>query len=166
MLSDPTIIGISPGSRYIGVAVLRGCELRDWRIKVIRAKTDEERMSNLRSVFSKLLIWYRPNLVAMKSVHKSRGSNALRTVVESVRGITREHVLPLEEYSLETIKQKVGQRVSKSKRQMSIELATTYPSLQKLLKDLVDSKTYYQIRVFEAVAVARACLIGRNEPNL
>ena len=34
-----TIIGINPGTRYLGISVFHGSELRDWRVKVVQGKT-------------------------------------------------------------------------------------------------------------------------------
>ena len=46
MINEPVrIIGINPGTRYLGIAVFIGPEPREWRIKIFNGKWSKEKMA-------------------------------------------------------------------------------------------------------------------------
>ncbi|GAF91324.1 unnamed protein product, partial [marine sediment metagenome] len=41
------IIGINPGTRYLGISVFQDSDLRDWRIKVFQEKWSEHKIKKI-----------------------------------------------------------------------------------------------------------------------
>lgn len=148
-----TIIGISPGSRYLGVAILKGSKLIDWRIKVIRAKTLIERINILERIILKLNRIYRPNYIALKGVHSSRSSRQLDGLLIAIREFSERLEIDIHEYSLEKIKAILLDGKKGNKRMLGEHLASMYPVLYRELREKKNTDKY-RIKIFEAVAVA------------
>ncbi len=53
-----TVLGINPGSRYLGIAVFQGPELREWRVKVIKGKGLKERIEKVKEIVSSFIELY------------------------------------------------------------------------------------------------------------
>lgn len=56
------IIGINPGTRYLGIAVFEGPELMDWRVKKLKEKWSKEKMKKAIKIISKFNELYKPNI--------------------------------------------------------------------------------------------------------
>lgn len=64
-----TIIGINPGTRYLGISVFHGSELRDWRVKVIKGKQTKEKVKRAMMIISSFIEEYKPDALAIKRIH-------------------------------------------------------------------------------------------------
>jgi hypothetical protein len=136
---------------------MRGLELWEWRIKVVRAPQEDERLAQFRSVIEAVLAKHRPTHIAVKLLPECKVSPLLGRIFDLLRDLASEHGITIKEYPLDTLKRNLVQGKLKSKRQMANELASMYPTLHPVLANLTKTKTYYHIRVFEAVAAARVC---------
>ena len=68
MIREPiTILGISPGTKYLGIAVLRGPELRDWRVKAFKGRWSEGKLGKIEAVLASLVARYDPDILAVKA---------------------------------------------------------------------------------------------------
>ena len=69
-----TILGINPGTRYLGFAVFCGPELRDWGVKVATGPCSRQKMEKLKKIVLGLIGQYKPEVLAIKKLHPSRSS--------------------------------------------------------------------------------------------
>ena len=79
------IIGISPGTRYVGFAIFYGSELRDWGIKNIEGRWSKEKQRRIMAFISDLIGQHKPNVLAVKSLHPSRSSPNLNKLVSRIK---------------------------------------------------------------------------------
>ncbi len=79
-----TVIGINPGTRYLGISVFHETELRDWRIKVIKGKCQKEKIERGMMIVSSLVEEYKPNVLSIKRIHPSRSSQDLSMFVTQI----------------------------------------------------------------------------------
>jgi len=152
-----TIIGVNPGTRYLGVTVLQGPELRDWRVKVLKGKWSKEKIRKAIEIISDFIERYEPGVLAIKKLHPSRKSKNLALLVARIKEFSKRKGLKIYQYSIKDLEEFFIQENKLNKKNLAEEITTEHPALfHELQKEKVHKNPYY-IRVFEAVALASRC---------
>lgn len=158
MLKTPlTILAINPGSRYLGIAVFQGPELRDWRVKIIKRKGPKEKMKMIKEIVSSFIELYRPNVLAIKRLHSSRSSQNLKQLAARIREFARRKGLKVYQYSIEDLEVFFSPEVRINKEKLAEIITSKYSVLIHELKKEKDNQNPYYIRMFEAVALGSVC---------
>lgn len=157
MPTPRTVLAVNPGSRYLGIAVLQGTQLRDWRVKVLRGRSTREKAGKAKYILLTLLQRYQPAALAIKKLDRCRSSRALNQLTQEISILAESNGAKVREYPLRRLERFfTGQRKS-NKRAMAEILATEYPDLMYELDREKAAKNPYHIRLFEAVALAALC---------
>lgn len=154
----PKIIGISPETRYMGVALFCGPELIDWRVKNIEGKWSKEKMGKARMILSSFIERHEPNVLAIKKIHPSRTSPNLNRLVNRIKELSRRKGLKVYQYSIKDLEGffHPGGRINK--RELAEIIASKYPILFHELNREKAHRNPYHIRMLEAVALGSICL--------
>jgi len=152
------IIGISPGTRYMGVAVFCGWELRDWQVKNIEGKWSKEKMEKAMKVVSSLIEQYQPNVLSIKKLHPSRTSPNLSRLVSRIKELAKRKKLEVYQYSIKELEDFFYPEGRINKRELAEIMASEYPVLSHELNREKAHRNPYHIRMFEAVALGSTCL--------
>ena len=150
------IIGINPGTRYLGIAVLDGSELLDWRIKTLTGRLSEKRIKKTIEIVSELIDRYEPNALAIKKLHPSRRTENLLRLSNKIKNFARLKKLKVFQYSIKDIEKFYIVDEKLNKRNLFEALVRFYPELYPELKKEQNHKNPYHTRIFEAVALASA----------
>ncbi len=153
------ILGLSPGSRYLGVAVLDDGSLKDWRIIGIDAGCADEKLDRLGRVLAHLLELHHPDVIAMKAAGLHSGSSALAGVTGTIRRFADEHKLGYGIYALDRVKRLLVGEQRANRVRLANELATRYPILYSEIQQRIMRHNSHSLRMFEAVAVASAHVV-------
>jgi len=151
------IIGINPGKRYLGIAVLQGPELMDWRVKVLKGKWSKEKMKRAVEIISEFIDRYEPGVLAIKKLHPSRRSKNLNRLVARIKEFSRRKGLKVYQYSIKDLEGFFIQEGKLNKKNLAELIASEYPVLFYELKREKTNKNHYYFRMFEAVALASLC---------
>ena len=151
------IIGISPGTRYMGVAVFYGPELRDWGVKNMEGRWSKEKMKKSIAVISSLIGQHRSNVLAMKQLHPSRTSPNLNGLAGRIKGIARRKRMKIHQYSIEDIEGFFRPERRINRKELAEIVASEYPDLCHELNSEKAHRNPYHIRMFEAVALGSMC---------
>jgi Holliday junction resolvasome RuvABC endonuclease subunit len=158
MLKKPLkIIGINPGTRYLGIAVFQGPELMDWRIKVLKGKWSKEKMKRATEIISDFVERYEPGVLAIKKLHPSRRSQNLARFVARIKEFSRRKSLKVYQYSIKDLEQFFIEEDKLNKKNLAEAIVLENPALFHELQKEKAHKNPYFIRVFEAVALASVC---------
>ena len=145
------VLAINPGSRYLGIAVFVGTELRDWAVKLMgRGK--------IQNIMSEYINQYGIHVIALKKFHPSRTSHGLRNTISSMKGLAKKDGLALHEYSIDEVKEALLSQKRKNKRLLMEEVVARYPFLLNELHQEEKNKNPYLIRMFETVGISSVCL--------
>ncbi len=153
----PRILAVNPGSRYLGIAAFRGPELLDWGVKVITGKTPTEKLKTARQILASLIGQYRPDVLAVKRLHRSRSSPQLNGLVRQIKTLARRRGIRVREYSIQDVKDALCPDTRANKRRLAGVLAAMYPALAYDLERETQNRNPYRVRSFEAVALAAVC---------
>jgi Holliday junction resolvasome RuvABC endonuclease subunit len=151
------IIGINPGTRYIGVAVFQGSELLDWGVKSVGGRWSVEKMKKARMILSDLLQRYEPDVIAIKELHPSRSSRNLNHLVKEMKELARRRGLRIYQYPIKEM-ERFFHSGKMSKRKLAESVASQHPVLAHELNREKTINNPYYIRMFEAVALGSVCL--------
>jgi len=158
------IIGINPGTRYLGIAVLYGQELMDWRIKVLKGKWSKEKMKKAIEIILDVIERYQPNVLSIKKLHASRRSENLLRLANRIKQLSRQEGIKVYQYSINEIEDLFLKGEKHNKRNLAERIASEYPVLIHELGKEKSHKNLYYIRAFEAVALALACVQKLGTP--
>ena len=156
------IIGINPGTRYLGIAVLDGSELLDWRIKTLEGRWSEEKIKKAIGVVSELIERYELDVLAIKKLHPSRRTENLLRMSDKIKNFARLKKLKVFQYSIKDIEKFYIVDEKLNKRNLFEALVKFYPELYPELKKEQSYKNPYHTRIIEAVALASACSHSQN----
>lgn len=145
------VLAINPGSRYLGIAVFVGTELRDWAVRLARRE-------RIQALISEYIDQYGIHVIAIKKLHPSRISHALRNIIFSMERIAKKDGLMLREYSIDEVEKAWLPQKRRNKRLLMEEIVARYPFLLNELKREEKNKNPYLIRMFETVGIGSVCL--------
>jgi len=149
-----TSLGISPGTRRLGIGIIRDGDLRDWRNIGFHGRWSARKLDRIRNTITSLLERTRPDVVSLKTPHPSRSSDHLDRIVTMITELAKSRRIRLRRYSIIDVKRTLAPDATINKRRMGDLLATQYPALHpELTAELKNLNPYYD-RVFEAIGVA------------
>ena len=149
------IVGINPGTRYLGLAVFCGHELRDWQVKNLDGRWSDDKIAKTLSALLSLIDSYEANILAVKRLNPSRSSPNLNKLATEIENLSKMRKLRICAYSIDEIKRYFQQG---NKKNLAEIMASAYPILyHELRKEQTNLNPYY-IRMFEAVALGSLCL--------
>jgi len=151
------IIGINPGTRYLGIAVFDGPELMDWRIKVLKGRWSKEKMKKAVGIISDYMERYQPNVLAIKKLHPSRRSKNLLKLANKIKELSKRKKLKVYQYSIKELERFFIEEGKLNKRNLIEAIAELYPMLHYDLIKERKHRNAYHTRALEAVALASAC---------
>lgn len=156
-IKTPKILSINPGSRYLGLAVFHGHELKDWGIKTLRYSSFQERIRCTQETILKYIHQRAITVLAVKKLHPSHSSQHLNRLVIKIKEYAQDYSLPTYEYSLEKIKEILLPEGHTNKLALMEEVVQRYSDLSLELQSEKNTKNHYSRRMFEAVAVGIVC---------
>ena len=150
------IIGINPGTRYIGFAIFHGSELRDWGVKNIEGRWSKDKLKKATSAISDMIGQNESNVLSIKKLNLSRSSANLRGLVNKIKEVSRRKGMKIREYGIDDMKAFFySGRINK--KQLAEMITSEYPVLSyELEKEKAIINPYY-VRMFEAVALGSIC---------
>lgn len=152
------VLGINPGTRYIGIACFEGDSLIDWGIKVINGKWSRKKRAKATEIISMLIEYYQPDAVSVKKLHSSRISNNLSFIADEIARQAKKNRLRFRRYSIKEIKSFFCPGKKTNRKKIIKHLTATYPVLHREMDREDNSNNTYHLRMFEAVALAVICI--------
>jgi hypothetical protein len=149
------ILGINQGTRYMGLAVISGTVLRDWKVKTLKGKWSRAKLKHAVRMIRRIINHYQPTVIAMKRLNPCRSSRNLETLSVNIRNAAKTKRIKIFEVSISDLRRHhSGEETIRNKKQLSEILASQYPDLYFELEREKRNRNAYYIRMFEAVALA------------
>lgn len=168
--SSSHILGIVPGRRVVGFAVINESGLQLFGVKSLRRpKTDSEKLLVVNRLFCKLASSFLPRAIITLNLSANKATAFNSQLLTFIRGLATSRSCPLYSLSLKQIKTVLGaENPIKNHRQLAQTLSATYhelshyqtPSDSPVIKD---REKYYQ-PLFAAVGLAVSYLkLAQND---
>ena len=154
-----TILAVDPGTRKLGVAVLRGGELLFYGVKTVtNRKNPIAVLETVSAYIRNLLKKYRPTMLAVEKMFVTQKNTALLVVVaEQIKAVAKEEELPVDEYAPSTVRKRLCQTGRATKRETAQVLAARFPELNRYYRRTAAWERDYYSNLFDAVAVGVVC---------
>lgn len=154
---NQVILGIIPGTRYLGVAVLHDGELRDWRIKTFKGKWSSLKKKKISAAIERMIDQYQVTTISLKKFHPSRSSKNLDNLIIEIEELAKSKKLIYSHYSIADIKERFCNKTETNKLTFVELLSKKNPELySEFVGEHRNQNSYYQ-RMFEAVAISQVC---------
>jgi hypothetical protein len=160
-----SVLAVNPGSRYVGVAIFRGLDLYDWRVRTVSERSMEAKAAAVTGLLAGIIDRYDVNMLVVKKIHPSRSSKNLEHIVGKIRGLARTQDVDFRELTIEDVEGRIDSEPIRNKRLLMDKVAARYPDLYLELEREKRNKNPYLVRMFEAVALGVACLHETDMPR-
>lgn len=147
------VLGISPGTRVIGLSVMRDGELIEWRVRSFKDKWSPRKRHIILSVIAKLCGYYEVNMIALKKVDPTKSSKELDRLIESIIRQSNRSNLAIECFSLDELQNELR----RSKKKLAEAVTRRYPELKAMYIKESNNRTEYYAKMFEAIAISELC---------
>jgi hypothetical protein len=152
-----TILGINIGTRTLGLAVIQGDLLCDWRVKTLYGKWSKQKLKSSLQFIEKHISNYGIGYIALKVPHNSRISKGLRQLLVGIRILSDKQSLPYFEYSIEDLERFCSSEYRLNKTVLGEYVAKTFPHLLYEYNRQANIKNSYYDKVFAAIVAAKLC---------
>lgn len=166
-IKQPVILGIDPGARQIGVAVLRGDELLYYGVKTIQKnKMPKFVPFSLEQTITKLVVEYKADCIALEKVISIQQRNSFVEVVYwQIKTIAQKHHYGLKEYNPGFVRNSICNKIKSTRQGTYYLIAKKYPELSRYLSVTRIWQKAYFAHLFDAIAVALVCIQEFQESN-
>lgn len=145
------MIGISPGTRSIGIAVIKDGTLIDWGVKIFKEEWSLEKLNRIMKILEAYMIRYHISTIAIKRVDISRSSERLESIVEGIIACAKRLKIRYKVYSIEELKRRCNG--SDTKNSLMSYVFQQFPEIEKTTK-FNKGNGIYHMKTIEAVALA------------
>jgi Holliday junction resolvasome RuvABC endonuclease subunit len=169
MNMKPVILGLDPGTRFLGAAVICGHELLDFGVHQLRnGERPYEVIGQARRVVFQLIERHGPSVVAIEQPYRIATERAavLSTLTKELHERAKELGLEVVELSPEEVRTRITGNARATKYEVAQALAREkFPSLGQLVPNKpktpalwLTSRERYWLHMFDALALAVASL--------
>ncbi len=165
-MTPPTILGLDPGTRFLGVAVVRGPHLLDYGVHLLRnGDRADDLLAHGKEVLFSLIHDHAPQRVAIEAPYliTSKRAAVLSTLAQVLHVRAKDLGLEVVELSPESVRQEVAGNPKAKKLEVAEALARRFPQLRHLVPKPPRSpvlwltpKERYWLHMFDALAIAEA----------
>jgi len=145
------ILGISPGTRSIGTAVMRKGKLVEWKVKTFKGAWNKKKLNIILAFIEEYAEHYDLQKVVLKKVQPDKSSRQLDLLVQEIFKLFRHKKISVISYSLEDL-QKLWGRDTSGKAGAHAQ-ARKYPQLRRQCTIERQNRREYYTKMFEAIAV-------------
>lgn len=147
-----TVLGLSLGTRSLGIAISKNRQLIDWRVKTFHGKWSEKKQKKIVVFLSRELHRHHVQVLAIKLPHPIRSSQWLGGLLTEIQSVATSLHIELHIYYIEDIKllcNEIG-----NKKELSEYIVQLYPEVWNEYEKHKSDKHGYYIKMFEAIASA------------
>lgn len=154
-----TLLALDPGTKEMGIALLDGSELVDYRVKTFRnERSPHTLLTEGKRTMERLLREEHPDVVVIEKPFfaKTRRSALLTFLVQELRARVRHGEVTLREYGPRRVREVLLGNPRATKRDIAREVARRFPELAQHLHPGDHWREKYWSHVFDAVALGLA----------
>jgi hypothetical protein len=151
------LLGISPGTRIIGIAVLVKGELVEWKVKTFKEKWCDDKQAAILSIIEKLIAYYDVKTIALKKIDPLKSSFQLDSLVFEIERLGMDRDIEVKRYSLSDLNYDSRPRKRDGKAKLTESIVEKHPELKKEYFKERNNRREYYTKMFEAIAMAERC---------
>lgn len=150
------ILGISIGTRTIGIAIIRDKELIHWQTKRLRNAWSQKKCELLISFIEQLICQYKVIAIGVKVPPKGHYSKGLIELISELCAIVANKGIPLKSYRIQELKRFCSQK-SLNRIEMMQCIIERFTFLNHNCERELNNRHSYHIKMFEGI-LAGLCM--------
>ena len=151
------ILGISVGTRNVGMAVIRLRKLTDYRIRTFHGKWTLAKCESIWDVIERVMKDNQVTDIVLKVPPPSHSSENLIELIGGIKGLADWYGIKLHRCTIQDLKLSYSTQKKSGKQLMVASLIEKYPDLKKSWHGGKQAKSY-NAKLFEAIACAELAL--------
>lgn len=148
-----TILGISLGTRSIGIAVLKGENLMDWRVKSFKGEWSKMKLNKILSVLDDIINGFGIQKIIIKIPDSFQNSFGLELLLHGVLKIAKENCISCKHVTTSVLKRWIEKKTEPTKGSINEILKIKFPQLNFELKRESINRNPYYFKMLEAISV-------------
>lgn len=149
-----TLLGISPGTRILGLAVIKKGELVEWSVKTFKDKWSKEKQQFILASIKQFCTLYGVETISLKKVDPLRSSKELDKLQVAIISLANQKSIEVVQYSLSDLDYENRTGEKQTKDNLSQHIVRKHPQLrQDYIRERKNRREYYT-KMFEAIAMA------------
>jgi hypothetical protein len=150
---NKTILGIVPGTKQIGIAIMSGPVLREWRIKNFPGEFSTAKEKKIMKMLTKIIELYRVTDIALK-IPRFDNSENLNNVVFKINELAEQKKISMYFYSTPELADIYG--AESQKELLNIISQRNSSLLREFTKEENNKRKKYYDKMFMAVGMVKA----------
>lgn len=148
------ILGVSAGTRYVGIAVLDGSHLIDWKVQTFSGSWSKQKKQAITEAISTICATYAITTIALKSPDPIRSSPALLNLTEKICACAEATGLGIYRFNLMDIFHYCHGKGKNIHERISAYICERYPLFTRECHKEGQATDRYYTRMFEAILIA------------
>ncbi|MBX7109625.1 MAG: crossover junction endodeoxyribonuclease RuvC [Chitinophagales bacterium] len=149
-----TILGISPGTRIMGLGVIQNGELVEWQVKTFKGSWSKEKLRLIIDNIQSISDHFKVSVIALKVVSPLRTSKNLLNLTKGIMETAEKNKIRLSRFTGQDLKLRAEPAEKHSSSDLMEFVLDKYPVLKReYLKERNNLNPYY-FKMFEAIAAA------------
>lgn len=151
------IIGISLGSRLLGIAVIYDGLLFDFRVRTFYGKWNEKKRTNIIATIKKAIDQYGVTAIVLKTPKPTHCSISIQELVYEIRLLSEQGGIKLAVCNIACLRERYNVKERANKGVLIQSIISKYPEHTQLAKLHVrerSNRSAYHVKLFEAIACA------------
>lgn len=148
------VLGISPGTRTCGFAVIRDGDIKTSGVKSYKEKWNEGKLIGILYSLSQLIHRHKIQKVAIKIPDDVSRSKEYTQLIGAMNALFEQRGISARYFTLSEIKRQYGQKKKDNKKVLFEQIVSVYPGLKPLYQAEIKAAKPYYDKVFEAVGAA------------
>jgi len=150
------VLGVDPGSRHLGTALIEGRELVHHGVFDIAESSSQRTLSTARRVLHRLIEAYEPDALAIERSFFSKGRHAplLRLVTDEIQDCASAMGVQIRAIAPSSIKKAITGDGHANKQQVAGAVCAVYPQLRAYLGTRRKWQARFHSNMFDAIAAA------------
>lgn len=152
-----SIIGISIGTKHLGIAIEKNGELVEWKTCRFRGVWSPQKLHTIISYIEKHLTEYSIQAIALKIPKVNTQSRGLSGLKEAIMQLAKDSGTPVYIYTIRDLRSRYSVKGVSYRLAVMYALCDTKPELKREFNREVKYKSGYYFKIFEAVACIELC---------
>jgi hypothetical protein len=148
------LLGISPGTRVVGLAVIDRGVLVEWKVKTFKEMWSSSKRKMILATIQRICEYHGIAVVVIKKIDPLRSSPQLDRLIDSIANQAKRNGIKIRQYSLSDLDYDIHAGKKQNKGELSEKVADKHPEVRKEYIQERNNRKEYYTKMFEAIAMA------------
>ena len=153
-MAGKALLGISPGTRIIGLAVIHDGELVEWKVKTFKETWSRAKRMAILEMIHRLCEYHNVGVLSVKKIDPLRSSPQLDRLLRNLIKQAKRYGIKVKLYSLSELDYDLRTGKRQTKDMLGEQVAEKHPEVKDAYLRERNNRREYYTKMFEAIAMA------------